>query len=90
MNDNCSEKMATIKRLGTMLCSIGTLVSFAYSIGGVGGYLFGQGRPLVAAAGLAAGALFAWSALLLWKSYLADAEALNERDKRRADSARKS
>lgn len=84
------EKRATVKRLGTMLCSIGTIVCYGYMIGGVGGYMFDRGRPLVSAAGLAAGSALAWAAIKLWKSYLVDADKLNEADRRRQDASRKS
>lgn len=90
MNDLNLEKRATRKRLGTLLCSIGTIVSYGYLIGGTGGYLMGQGKPLVATAGFIGGTLLAWMALRLWKSYLIDASELNERDKKRENASRKS
>lgn len=90
MNDSNLEKRATWKRLGTLLCSIGTVVSYGYLIGGTGGYLMGRGRPLVAAAGLIGGTLLAWAAIKLWRSYLTDVSELNERDKKREETLRKS
>lgn len=90
MNDAELEKRATGKRLGTTLCSIGTIVCYGYMIGGMGGYLFDKGRPFVAVAGFLGGSVLAWIAMKLWRGYLVDAAELNERDKRRDEASRKS
>ncbi len=60
------------KRLLVLFLSIGTIVAFGYALGGMGGYLYGKGRPLVVAAGLIGGCVSACAALRLWKSYLED------------------
>lgn len=73
---------ATLKRLCTLICSIGTIVCYGYLLGGTGGYLFGQGRPLTALAGFVGGTLLAVVALRVWKSYLGDVQVLNEREGR--------
>ena len=72
------EKRATLKRIVTLICSMGTIVCYGYLIGGVGGYLFGQGRPVMALCGFASGTLLAGIALKIWKSYLADVDLLND------------
>ena len=90
MNDADLEKRATGKRLATLLCSIGTIVSYGYLIGATGGYLVGSGKPFVAVIGFIAGSFLAWVAVKIWRSYLIDAVELNERDKRRAETSRKS
>lgn len=82
------ETRATLKRMATMFCSIGTLAGYSYLIGGVGGYLFDKGRPLLAAAGFIAGTLLALIALRFWKSYLVDVEILNEKDAAKASLKR--
>ena len=72
------EKRATIKRIVTLLCSMGTIVCYGYLVGGVGGYLFGAGRPGVALFGFLSGTVLAGIALKIWKSYLTDVDLLNE------------
>lgn len=71
------ENRATIKRIITLLCSMGTIVCYGYLIGGVGGYLFGKGRPLIALLGFLSGTILAGIALKIWKSYLNDVDILN-------------
>ncbi len=75
------ETRATTKRLATLLCSIGTIVCYSYLLGGVGGYLFGRGRPVTATLGFVSGTILACLAMLLWKSYLADVDRLAERER---------
>lgn len=74
------ERRAVAKRLGCMICSLSSLGGFGSLVAGVGGYLFGKGRPLFAAAGAAAGVVLAAAALYLWKGYLKDIEILSLRD----------
>lgn len=74
------QNRATLKRFATMMCSIGTIVSYSYLIGGVGGYMFGKGRPFTAAVGFVVGTVLALIALKIWRSYMADVEALNKID----------
>lgn len=74
------ETRATVKRLATMLCSMGTIVSYSYLIGGTGGYLFGKGRPWTAACGFVAGTILALIAIKIWRSYLVDVNLLNEQE----------
>ena len=76
------ENRATTKRIITLLCSMGTIVCYGYLIGGVGGYLFGKGRPILALCGFLSGTILAGIALRIWKSYLVDVELLNEADRR--------
>lgn len=63
------------KRMLILYLSLGTIIAYGYALGGAGGYLFGKGRPFVAAGGLVCGTLCAWAALRLWRSYLNDIEA---------------
>lgn len=72
------ENRAVMKRLACLLCSLGTLVCYSYLVGGVGGYLVGQGRPLEAAAGFVSGTALALAAVALWRSYLGDIAMLAE------------
>lgn len=74
------EKRATLKRMATLFTSIGTIISYGYAVGGVGGYLFGQGKPFTAASGLIIGTLLALAAIRAWKSYLIDVSELNRLD----------
>ncbi|MDR3332077.1 MAG: hypothetical protein LBT08_05555 [Synergistaceae bacterium] len=71
------ETRATIKRLATLFCSVGTVICYGYLIGGVGGYLAGKGRPVTAALGFFAGSALAAIAIKLWKSYMKDLEDLD-------------
>ena len=73
------ETRATIKRIATMLCSMTVLVSLGYAVGGAGGYLAGQGRPLAIILGLLGGAVFTYLSLAIWKSYLRDIEIIDGR-----------
>lgn len=72
------QSRAVLKRIATMLCSMGTIVSYGYLIGGAGGYLMGRGRPFVALTGFVVGSLLAFVAIKIWRSYLEDVDALNE------------
>lgn len=76
------ETRATLKRFSTMLCSIGTIVAYSYLLGGAGGYLFGRGRPVIAALGFVTGTALAGIALRIWKSYLEDVALLEEQEKK--------
>jgi hypothetical protein len=60
------------KRLLVLFLSFGTIIAFGYALGGLGGYMFGEGKPLVIAAGLSGGALSGFMALRIWRSYLDD------------------
>lgn len=62
------------KRLLVLFLSFGTIIAFGYALGGLGGYIFGQGKPLTIAAGLIGGIISALLALKIWKSYLDDLE----------------
>ncbi|MDR3354119.1 MAG: hypothetical protein LBO21_03710 [Synergistaceae bacterium] len=73
------ETRITLKRITTLLCSIGTLVGYGYLIGGFGGYLFGRGRPMTAVVGFLAGSALAYAAISMWRSYLDDLSLLDER-----------
>lgn len=75
----------TLKRISTLLCSIGTIVCYGYLLGGTGGYLVGRGRPLVALAGFASGSLLAFLAIKIWRSYLSDLERLEELERKAAE-----
>ena len=72
------ETRATLKRIATLLCSIGTLVGYGYLVGGFGGYLLGRGRPMTAAAGFLAGSALAYAAVRIWRSYMDDLSRLDE------------
>lgn len=58
------------KRILVLILSFGTIVAFGYSLGGLGGYLVGQGRPLVILGGLLIGILSAILAFHVWGKYL--------------------
>ena len=60
------------KRLLVLFLSFGTIIAFGYALGGLGSYMFGEGKPLVIAAGLTGGALSGFMALRIWRSYLDD------------------
>jgi hypothetical protein len=75
------ENRAVAKRLTCLLCSIGTIGCYSYLIGGVGGYLFGRGRPFVALAGFVCGTLLALAAIKSWRGYLKDLDAIDALDK---------
>ncbi len=65
------------KRLLVLFLSFGTIIAFGYALGGLGGYIFDQGKPMMIAAGLAGGIVSAFLALKIWKSYLDDIEREN-------------
>ena len=57
----------------TVLClSMSTMIGYGYALGGLGGYLFGKGRPMVIAMGFIGGTLCALVELRLWRIYLND------------------
>lgn len=58
------------KRILVLILSFGTIVAFGYSLGGLGGYLVGHGRPLVIIVGLLIGVLSAILAFHIWGKYL--------------------
>ena len=60
------------KRISVLFLSFITMVAYGYALGGLFGYSYGHGRPLVIAAGLAGGTLSAWLAFKIWRSYLND------------------
>jgi hypothetical protein len=62
------------KRLLVLFLSFGTIIAFGYALGGLGGYMFDRGKPLVIAAGLGGGILSALLALKVWRVYLDDLE----------------
>ena len=70
------ENRATMKRIATLLCSIGTIVCYGYLLAGTGGYLLGRGRPLIAVLGFLSGTILAFIAVKIWRSYLADIDLL--------------
>ena len=70
------ENRATLKRIATLLCSIGTIVGYGYLLAGTGGYLLGRGRPLVAVLGFLSGTALAFIAIKIWRSYLTDLDLL--------------
>lgn len=74
------QNRVVLKRIATLLCSMGTIVSYSYLIGGMGGYLMGRGRPFVALTGFVVGSLLAFIAIKIWRSYLEDVNELNETD----------
>lgn len=82
------DERATLKRIVCMLCSIGTLAGYSFLVAGTGGYLFGEGRPLTAAAGAAAGTMMAVIAIKIWQSYLRDLEELSRRERADAEEKR--
>jgi hypothetical protein len=74
------ENRAVVKRLTCLLCSMGTLGCYSYLIGGVGGYLFGRGRPFTALTGFVCGTLLAFAAIKSWRCYLKDIDELDALD----------
>jgi len=69
------------KRLLVLILSFGTIIAFGYALGGLGGYMFDQGKPLVIAAGLIGGVVSAILALKIWRTYLNDIDRENEEAK---------
>lgn len=57
-----------------LFLSFGTIIAFGYALGGLGGYIFDRGKPLVIAAGLGGGIVLAILALKVWRVYLDDLE----------------
>ncbi|MGI6442780.1 MAG: hypothetical protein GXZ13_02675 [Synergistaceae bacterium] len=58
------------KRISVLILSFCTLIAFGYSLGGLGGYLVGRGRPLMIISGLVIGTLSAILAFYIWNMYL--------------------
>ncbi len=69
-------------RFTVLILSIATLVFFGYALAGVGGYLFGRGRPDLVALGLSGGVACAAAALYLWRRFLCSIDEEEERAKR--------
>lgn len=59
-----------VTRILVLCLSFSTMICYGYALGGLGGYLFGRGKPLVIAAGLVGGTLCALMALRIWKRCL--------------------
>ena len=76
------------KRLLVLFLSFGTIIAFGYALGGLGGYMFDRGKPLVIAAGLIGGVVSAILALKIWRTYLNDIDRENEEAKLRAENDR--
>ena len=76
------------KRLLVLILSFRTIIAFGYALGGLGGYMFDQGKPLVIAAGLIGGVVSAILALKIWRTYLNDIDRENEEAKLRAENDR--
>ncbi len=64
-----------------LFLSFGTIIAFGYALGGLGGYIFDRGKPLVIAAGLGGGIISALLALKIWRIYLDDLEEEEEEEK---------
>jgi len=58
------------KRLIVLCLSFGAIIGYGYALGGLGGYLMGQGKPVIIAAGLIGGSACVVAALKLWRAYL--------------------
>ena len=76
------------KRLLVLFLSFGTIIAFGYALGGLGGYMFDQGKPKVIAAGLIGGLASAFIALKIWRTYLDDIDRENEEAKMRTENDR--
>lgn len=76
------------KRLLVLFLSFGTIISFGYALGGLGGYIFDQGKPLVIAAGLGGGIAMATAALKIWGTYLDDLKKEDEEKVLKAEKER--
>ncbi len=74
------------KRLLVLFLSFGTIIAFGYALGGLGGYMFDQGKPKVIAAGLIGGIVSAYIALKVWRTYLDDIDRENEDARLRAEN----
>jgi hypothetical protein len=68
------------KRISVLLLSFGSIIGYGYALGGLGGYLFDRGRPLVIAAGLIGGTISAIAAIAVWRRYLEDIRRECEED----------
>ena len=77
------------KRLLVLFLSFGTIIAFGYALGGLGGYMYDKGKPLVIAAGLIGGCASAAAAMKIWRSYLTDIEAEDAKNKLSQDTAKK-
>lgn len=60
------------KRQFVLILSFATIICYGYALGGLGAYIFGQGKLFVIAAGLVGGTLCAWLALKLWRQFLCE------------------
>lgn len=74
-----------LKRLLVLFLSFGTIIAFGYALGGLGGYMFDKGKPLVIAAGLVGGLVSASLALIIWRTYLNDIDREDAEAKLRAE-----
>lgn len=74
------------KRLLVLFLSFGTIIAFGYALGGLGGYMFDRGKPLVIAAGLIGGIFSAFLALKIWRTYLDDIDRENEETRLRNEN----
>lgn len=74
------------KRLLVLFLSFGTIIAFGYALGGLGGYIFDRGKPLVIAAGLGGGIISALLALKIWRIYLDDLEKEEEETRLKAEN----
>ncbi len=69
------------KRILVLILSFSTIVAFGYSLGGLGGYLVGQGRPFIAFCGLIIGVLSSILAFRVWGKYLEEIAAEDAKSK---------
>ncbi len=69
-------------RLAVLFLSIGTIVAYGYALGGLMGYLLGEGKPLVIAGGLVSGTFCALAAFKLWGIYLSQIDEEIRKDER--------
>ena len=76
------------KRLLVLFLSFGTIIAFGYALGGLGGYMYDKGKPLVIAAGLIGGCASAAAAMKIWRSYLTDIEAEDAQNKLSQDTVK--
>ena len=76
------------KRLLVLFLSFGTIIAFGYALGGLGGYMYDKGKPLVIAAGLIGGCASAAAAMKIWRSYLTDIEADDAKNKLSQDTVK--
>lgn len=76
------------KRLLVLFLSFGTIIAFGYALGGLGGYMYDKGKPLVIAAGLIGCCASAAAAMKIWRSYLTDIEAEDAKNKLSQDTVK--